>query len=273
MELIIKTDGISVGNLNPLFILDAFVFFVASLFGSFFNVCIYRIPQKKSIAFPPSHCPNCKAKIKPWHNIPIFSYLFLGGKCHNCKAPIHWHYLLTEILTPTIILIIFIRFGHNFSFEFWKYSFFFAIGIIIFFIDYFHKIIPNILSLPLILIGIILSIFPNSDISFRMSLIGAISGFSVFFLIAIYYEKILKRNGMGWGDIKYITAIGAFLGPFGTAFTIFSSSVIALILLVLINHDRKKEFPFGPFLVIGSFIFVIIGNSLLKWYLGLFQIY
>ncbi len=159
-----------------------FIFVFGAAFGSFLNVCIYRIPRKESIVFPSSHCPICKVKIKPINNIPIISFILLKGKCKNCNTCIHWHYLLIEILTPLLFFFLFLRFGNRFSIIFIKYIIFFSIGLIIFFVDLFHKIIPDVLSLPLIPIGIILSFFTLIDVSFKSSITGAIFGFMVFFL-------------------------------------------------------------------------------------------
>ena len=247
-----------------------FIFVVGSVFGSFFNVCLHRIPQKKSIIFPGSHCPNCGIKINPLNNIPIFSYIFLKGKCRNCKTKIHPHYLLVEILTPLLFIILFYRFGNVFSLIYLKYLLLFSIGLMIIFIDIFHKIIPDVLSLPLILTGIIFSLFPQTDISLSSSLIGAGSGFFLFVLIAMIFKYITKRDSLGGGDIKLIAALGTFTGLYGIIFIIFISSVLSLVTLIIIKHDLKKEFPFGPFLIFGSFLYIILGDYLISVYLGWF---
>ncbi|MCD4797298.1 MAG: prepilin peptidase [Candidatus Cloacimonetes bacterium] len=245
-----------------------FLIITGASFGSFFNVCIYRIPRKESIVFPASHCPKCGVKIKPWNNIPIISFIVLGRKCKSCGNAIHWHYLLVEILTPIIFILIFIRFG--FSFLFVKYIIFFSFGIIIFFIDLFKKIVPDVLSLPLIIIGIVFSLFPSNDITLLYSISGALLGFIIFLFTAYVFRIILKKDSLGGGDIKLITAIGSFTGIIGMVFTIFCSSAAALIILIILKHDREKEFPFGPFLILGTFFYVVAGNYLLNLYLNLF---
>jgi len=251
-------------------LLYIFIFIVGSVFGSFFNVCIHRIPQKKSIVFPGSYCPNCGIKISPFNNIPIFSYIFLQGKCQNCKTKIHPHYLLLEILTPLLFISLFYRFGNIFSLTYLKYLILFSVGLMIFFIDIFHKIIPDVLSLPLILAGIIFSLFPGNDISLHSSLIGTGFGFFLFVFIAMIFKFITKRDSLGGGDIKLIAALGSFSGFYGIIFIIFISSVIALVSLLIIRHDLKKEFPFGPFLIFASFLYIILGDYLISLYLGWF---
>ncbi|MBC8527541.1 MAG: prepilin peptidase [Candidatus Cloacimonetes bacterium] len=251
-------------------IIYLFIFILGAIFSSFFNVCIYRIPKKESIIFPASYCPNCGKKISPLHNVPILSYIFLKGRCKECGEHINWHYIFVEILTPILFIILFLRFGNSFSFTFGKYILFFSVGLIIFFIDLFHKIIPNILSIPLIPIGILLSFSSLNDVSFQSSLAGAIFGFVVFLLIGFFYKLITKRESLGGGDIKLIAAIGSFIGLYGIIFTIFISSFIAILVLFIVKHNRRKEFPFGPFLIIGSFVYVIIGKYLINWYLLMF---
>ncbi len=247
-----------------------FIFLVGASFGSFFNVCIYRIPFKKSIVFPASCCPQCGHKIKPLYNIPILSYILLKGRCKNCNTKIHWFYLVVEIITPVIFLLLFILNDNQFSIIFFKYLLLLSVSLIIFFIDLFHKIIPDILSLPLIVIGVLFSIFPQTDVNFKSSLFGSLFGFVIFLIVALLFRTITKKDGLGGGDIKYITAIGSFCGLQGSIFTIILSSGLGLITLMIIRHNLKKEFPFGPFLVAGTFIYVFLGQYIVESYLKLF---
>ncbi|MCK4654263.1 MAG: prepilin peptidase [Candidatus Cloacimonetes bacterium] len=240
-------------------------------FGSFFNVCIYRIPRKESIIAPGSRCPQCGEKIKSVYNIPILSYLLLKGKCNKCNSTIPMHYFLVEILTPVLFILLFISLGSLFSFVFLKYLVFISFGLIILFIDFFHYIIPDKLSLPLIALGIFFSFTPVSDISWKSSIAGALFCFVVFFVTAYMFKFITKKDYLGGGDIKLMTAIGSFLGILGSIFTIFFSSAIAFIMLLIIKHDKRKEFPFGPFLIFGAFIYILIGRVLTSLYLDLFR--
>ena len=245
-----------------------FLFIIGAVFGSFFNVCIYRIPLKESIVFTSSHCPSCDTKIKPWHNIPIISYLLLKGKCNNCGAKIHWHYFLVELITPIVFVAIFLVYG--FSLLTIKYIIFASFGIIVFFIDLFHKIIPDKLSLPLLIIGLVISFQPNLDINWVSAFLGSGIGFVFFLGTAFFFQLITKREGLGGGDIKIIAAIGAFTGLLGTIFTIIFSSFLALIVLIPLGHEKQKQFPFGPFLILGSISYILFGNELFLLYLNIF---
>lgn len=249
------------------------IFIFGAVFGSFFNVCISRIPRKVSVVFPDSSCPSCKAKIKPYHNIPIISYILLKGKCAYCGAKINIHYFLVELLTPILLIILFISQDAQFSIVFFKYAIFISFGLIIFFIDLYHYIIPDKLTLPLIVIGLIFSFLPNTDISWMSAGIGALSGFFLFLFTAIVFQKVTGKDSLGGGDIKLIAAIGAFLGVWGTLFTVLFSSLIALVILIILKHDRKKHFPFGPFLIVGSLIYILAGDTLIQLYLGLYNLY
>ncbi len=248
----------------------AFVFILGSCLGSFFNVCIYRIPLKESIVFPASHCPECKKPIPFWLNIPYLGYILTLGKCRNCGSKIHWHYMLVEISTAVLFSLLYLRFYGNFSFIFFKYAVLSGFFVIIFFIDLFHSIIPDKLSLPLIPLGLLASLHPASDISLTYSLLGGFIGFIFFYAIAFFYWKLTKREGMGGGDIKLIAGIGTFVGLTGVFFSILSSAVIALLVILISRHNLKKEFPFGPFLVIGTLFYIFFGNRIITWYLDLF---
>lgn len=241
---------------------------LGSAFGSFFNVCIYRLPAKKSIIFPASHCPGCSKAIPIWLNIPILGYIISRGKCKYCESKIHWHYPLVEFITPVLFLLLYSRFG--LSIVFFQYLILFSFGIVIFFIDAFHQIIPDSLSLPLIPLGILFSLLPFSPVSFRNSLLSAIAGFLLFFLLSWSYVKLKGQMGLGGGDIKLIAGIGAFLGIAGLIFVILVSSLIGIITIILIRHDFKKHFSFGPFMIIASMLFVLYGIQIIDLYISLF---
>ncbi|MCF7911891.1 MAG: prepilin peptidase [Candidatus Cloacimonetes bacterium] len=251
-------------------IIYLFIFITGAAFGSFFNVCIWRIPLHQSIVSPRSKCPHCQQNIKPWHNIPIFSYIFLHGKCAYCGTKIKMNYLLVELLTPIIWMLLFWRFHNRFSWIFAKYIILYSVGLIIFFIDLYHKIIPDLLSLPLIIIGLGLSCISQIDLPFLSALAGAATGFFFFYLLALAVSHSLKREALGGGDIKFIAAIGAFIGIKGVLFTIFSSAAIALTVVLILKGEKSREIPYGPFLILGAFIHTIIGDWLLFIYFSLF---
>ena len=238
-------------------------------FGSFFNVCISRLPRRKSLVFPNSHCPGCQTPIKFYHNIPIFSYLCLKGKCAACGAKIHWHYFLVELITPLLFIILFLQFG--LSLLLLKYLIFISFGIVICFIDLFHKIVPDVLSLPLLGLGLIFSFFPGSDVSVISALLGAGFGFVVFLVTAYLFQIGSGKESLGGGDIKLIAAVGSFIGILGTIFTMIFGSLLALLILISIGHDRRKEFPFGPFIVMGAFSYIMFGHILFIKYMSLFS--
>lgn len=244
-----------------------FLFLLGMAFGSFFNVCIYRLPQKQSL-IPDSRCPQCDTPIKFYQNIPIFSYILLKGKCAHCGAKIHWHYFLVELITPLLFISLFFNFG--FSFLLLKYIIFISAGIVIIFIDSFHKIIPDVISLPLLFIGLLFSLLPASDLKFVEAVIGTAFGFFLFWITSIAFDKLMKRESLGGGDIKLIAAIGSFLGIVGTIFTIIISSFSAIVLLLIIRHDKTKEFPFGPFLIFAAFCYILFGNICFDLYINLF---
>jgi leader peptidase (prepilin peptidase)/N-methyltransferase len=254
----------------PLFLEILFIIIIGSSLGSFFNVCIYRIPLKKSIVFPASHCPDCSRPIPKRLNIPLIGFFLTLGKCRECGSKIHWHYPLVEFLTPLLLLLLFFRFDSQFSFLYFKYVLLISLFIIVFFIDSFFRIIPDVLSIPLIIAGLIASLHPSNDLTLFSSLIGGASGFFFFYLISFSYWKLTGKMGMGGGDIKLVTAIGTFIGIIGILFTILVSSILALIILLLIRHNLKKEFPFGPFLIGGTMIYLFWGNRIIDWYLSYF---
>ena len=247
-------------------------FILGSLWGSFSNVCIYRLPNNGNVAKGRSFCPNCKNKIKWFDNIPFFSYLFLKGKCRECSKPISFQYFIVELLTAISFVLIFHIYGASITtLLLLILSIFF---IIIFFIDLKHFIIPNVLTFPLMIIGFLKSFDPNLNQTifpnYINSLIGGLFGYSIIWSIIFFYKKIRKKEGMGLGDAKLMAVIGFWFGWISIPFTIFISSVVALILVIpsLINQSRKmsSEIPFGPYIIIGCILYVTFANQI-KYFL------
>ncbi len=246
------------------------IFIFGLCIGSFLNVCIYRIPESKSIVSPGSMCPGCGNPIKFYDNIPVLSYMVLRAKCRNCNAHISLRYPLVEILTGFFALSVFIKFGANIEAP--VYFIFIATLLVIAFIDIDHRIIPDLISLPGIVIFFIASL-TISTISIKDSLIGIVAGGGILFLIAECYWRITGKEGMGGGDVKLLAMIGALIGWQGVLFTIFASSligtIIGTIVMLIQGKNLKLAIPFGPFLSIGAVVYVFFGNEFINWYFSL----
>jgi len=247
------------------------VFILGSIIGSFLNVCIYRIPAGISIVFPPSSCPNCGTGIRWYQNVPILSWLALGGRCASCKVRISIRYPLIEGVTGLLFVLVLWYFG--FSWATPIYWLLMAALVTITFIDLDHQIIPDVISLPGIIIGFIASFFipwlPWLD-----SLLGILVGGGSLYLVAWLYELIAKREGMGGGDIKLLAMLGAFLGWKAIFPIIFLASLVGTLigvpLMLLQKGDSKLAIPFGPFLATASIVYLFWGATLINWYLRLF---
>jgi leader peptidase (prepilin peptidase) / N-methyltransferase len=245
------------------------VFFVGCCLGSFLNVCIYRLPRDLSIILPGSHCPRCQTPIRFYDNIPLVSYLLLGGKCRKCQDKISWGYPLVEALTGVLAVALYTRFG--LTLHFFPFFALTAALIVITFIDLEHRIIPDIISLPGIVIGAGIAIWAPW-ITLQDSLIGALIGGGSLFVVAIIYEKVTKREGMGMGDVKLLAMIGAWLGWEAVLFTIFLASLTGTIIggIAMLVHKQGRHYalPFGPFLAFAAIAYIFWGTAILDWYLG-----
>lgn len=233
------------------------------IWGSFFNVCIVRLPADESIAIDRSRCPKCRSLI-PWYlNIPVLSYLWLRGKCRGCRASISIQYPLVEIGTALLFVWLYSRFG--LTFRFLAYTVFASLLVIISVIDLYHQIIPDELSLPGLCLGFVASLFIH-DISWWHSLLGILAGGGVFWMIAAGYEKFSGREGLGGGDIKLLGMIGAWLGVQSILLVIVISSalgsIIGLSLMAIQRKNFKSAIPFGPFLAGAALIYLFWGARL-----------
>ncbi len=260
-------------------------FIFGTVIGSFLNVCIYRLPKEESIVYPGSHCTSCNEPISFYNNIPILSYLFLMGKCSKCNSKISLRYPLVEILTGLLFLATVWSFG--LSIETLFYLIFISALIPITFIDLEHMIIPNVITYPGIIVGILynalktdwdygLELINNfslgmqsffsllSEVPILDSIFGVILGGGILLLIAYVYEAVKKRQGMGMGDVKLLAMIGAFFGWEGVLFVIFLGSilgsVIGISIIIAKRGDLKYALPFGPFLSIAAVIYIFTGG-------------
>lgn len=250
--------------------LDVFSVIFGAMIGSFLNVCIYRLPKEESVVKPGSHCPYCQKPIRFYDNIPILSYILLKGKCRYCQASISIQYPIVEAVTALSSFFIFKTFGITLSYLY--YFLFVSALIAITVIDLHHQIIPDVISLPGIVIGVLGSLI-IPQITFWDSLIGMIAGGGSLFLVATGYQWLFKREGMGGGDVKLLAMIGAFLGWKAVILTILLSSLIGsmigIIIMLIKGKDFKYAIPFGPFLALGAVISLYWGNELIGWYLYL----
>lgn len=258
-------------------IIPIFVFIFGAVVGSFLNVCIYRIPNEESIAFPASHCPKCNKPIRGYDNIPILSYILLGGKCRACKSSISMRYPLVELISALFATALFFKFG--LAPELAVYYIFICALIVITFIDIDHYIIPDVISIPMLIIGIVLSIFNDKTgliVGFKSSLLGVIAGAGFLLLVAGAYYLIKKKEGMGMGDVKLLGMLGAFLGLKSIFFIVFLSSILGALYGVpyamLAKKDSSQPIPFGPFLAAAGVIYLFYGEAVIGWYLNLMYV-
>jgi leader peptidase (prepilin peptidase) / N-methyltransferase len=236
--------------------------------GSFLNVCIYRIPQGETIVKGRSHCMSCNSTIKARDLIPVFSFLWLRGKCRHCGAKISSRYPAVELINAVLWLLSFLSFGLTPK-AFIAMAFLSGL-IIISFIDIDTKTIPNSLLIYILAVGIV-SCFFNSEMPFYEKLLGIIAGGAPLLLI-----NILSHGNMGWGDILFTSAAGLLLGwrlsLVSLFFAFIIGAIIGIIYMLAAHKDRKSQIPFGPFLALGMITAVFLGNMLINLYLSAFQL-
>lgn len=235
----------------------AIVLFVfGTIFGSFYNVVGDRVADGKSIIYPPSHCPKCKHRLTPLELVPIFSYLFQGGKCKNCKCKIPLFHPLYEIFVGLLFMFSYISFG--FTGDFVIALTFVSMLAIIIVSDYYYMIIPDEI---LIFFGVTLALevlLINGIDAFGISLLSGIISFGVMFLIKLFGDFIFKTESMGGGDIKLLFFLGFILGWPQALLSIFLGSIIGLpISLIVLKIKNTNIIPFGPFLALGAIIILL----------------
>lgn len=249
--------------MTPFFVVYLVALMFGLLVGSFLNVCIYRLPRGESIVFPGSHCPQCNHPIRPWENIPVVSYLFLGGKCHYCHTRIPWRYPLVETLTAAFFVIFVHLYAVSFATLF--YLIFTCALLVISFIDLDYQIIPDKISLPGIVVGFIASFF--LPLTWYDSLLGILIGGGIILAVGYVGKWVFKKEAMGGGDVKLMAMIGAFLGWKLVLLTLFFASVVGAVIGVVFKLVTGKEYiPFGPFLSLGALLALFFGEKFLLWY-------
>lgn len=251
-----------------------FVAFAGLVFGSFFNVVIYRLPRGKSLMRPPSSCPGCGARIKPYDNVPVLSYLLLGGKCRRCGRKISLVYPAVEALTALGFVLVFFNSGRGLSLEFFAGCLFTSALIVLGFIDYYHQILPDAVTLPGLALALAYSFF-RADLTFRGALLGAVAGAGFLLLVYGAYFLIRKKEGLGMGDVTMLLMIGAYLGLMRTLLTLILASFVGALVGVFFILRRGKDFqfalPFGTFLAPAAFVSMLWGERIVRAYLSLYK--
>ena len=253
----------------PAPLLIGFAAAFGAVVGSFLNVCIYRLPLDKSVVWPASACPYCGRLLSWYENIPVLSWLALRARCRTCAAPIGIRYPIIEALTATM-----------FGFAWWYYgpgvllASRLVLGcalIVLFAIDLEHQLLPNAITLPGIIVGVVFSFF--AEPGWMASLIGVLVGGGVLYGVAEVYYRVRHEEGLGMGDVKMLAMVGAFLGWKLTLLTLMlaslSGTVIGLSLVASGRGGMKYALPFGTFLALGAAAAATVGSPLLTWYLGL----
>jgi leader peptidase (prepilin peptidase)/N-methyltransferase len=238
--------------------------------GSFLNVCVHRLPRDQSLNSPPSRCPSCDYRLRWFDNIPVVSYAMLGGRCRQCRTRISIRYPVIELVT----MVLFILHGWVFG---WtallvpRLAFACAM-VVLFAIDLEHHLLPNAITLPGIVVGLIASaVLPPGIID---AVIGVIIGGGVLWAIGEAYFRYSGQEGMGGGDVKMLAMIGAFLGWKLVLVTLVLSSVLGSIVGMIVIAARKGgmkyALPYGTFLALGALVASLAGESIINWYVGLY---
>ncbi len=240
------------------------------LIGSFLNVVIYRLPRGLDISKPRSRCPHCKSLIPWYRNVPVVSWLLLGGRCGDCGGPISMRYPIVEAAVGILFGAALYRWGVSWSAL--SSMIFGSSMLVLALIDYDHKLLPNVITLPGIVVGLALS-FVDPRIPWLDAAIGVVAGGGLLYAVAWLYLKLRDQHGMGMGDVKMIAMIGAFVGWKGALLTIFLGSffgsVIGLTLMKIKGREWDYALPFGTFLALAAVIVDWGGAELMAWYWGI----
>jgi leader peptidase (prepilin peptidase)/N-methyltransferase len=240
-----------------------------AIVGSFLNVCIHRLPLGASIVWPSSACPHCKRELSWYENIPVFSYLALRARCRTCKGPISIRYPLVEAMTSAMFVAAWWYYGPG---PLLASRLIFGCALIVLFaIDLEHHLLPNVITLPGIVVGFAFSF--ATEPGWMASLIGLLAGGGSLYLIAVAYFWVRHEEGLGMGDPKMLAMIGAFLGWKLTLVTLMiaslTGSVVGVGMMAAGRGTMKYALPFGCFLAVGAAIAATVGPRLLGWYLSL----
>jgi len=281
----------------PEYLAYIFVFAFGSAIGSFLNVVIHRVPNDESIVFPNSACPKCGNGIKVYDNIPILSWLFLRGKCRNCKEPISIRYPFVELLTALVFILVYWKIG--FSPFLPVVLVFAAVMISLIFIDAEHMILPNVITYPLLVSALVVRVlfpvvvatnyfsdlvrypldkltpYPLWAVSIIGAVLGALAGGGSLWLVGEIWKRLRGVEAMGLGDVKMMFGVGALLGWRLTLLAIFIAAftgAVAGVGLIALRRDKdlQGQIPFGIFLGLGSLLALLFGDQIIQWYFDSF---
>jgi leader peptidase (prepilin peptidase) / N-methyltransferase len=242
------------------------------IWGSFLNVVIFRVPRKISLIRPPSTCPSCQTRIRFHDNIPVFSYIWLRGRCRRCGVKIPFSYVLVEILTPAAFIILHGAYG--LSIHFFASCLFASALIVLAFIDYRLKILPDWITYPAFALGLVYSLF-RKDFGILQALLGAAVGAG--FLLVIYggYYLLRKKEGLGMGDVIMMLMVGAYLGWLPTLLTLilasFVGSLVGVSIILIKRKNMQYMLPYGTFLAPAAFVSLVWGEKIISAYLSFFR--
>ena len=235
--------------------------------GSFLNVVIHRLPNEKSVVSPPSSCPACGSRIAPRDNVPVLSWIALGGRCRSCRAPIAVRYPLVELANGALWVLV-LKAAPSWG-DAATGAFLVSASIALLAIDYDHQILPDVITLPGIAVGLALAFVSVRRTPLEAAL-GALLGAGGLYLLAFTYEKIAGQEGMGLGDVKMLGMIGALLGPAGVVVTVLlgsiSGSIVGIGLILTRGGDGKTRLPFGVFLALGAIAAWFLGDPIVARY-------
>jgi len=239
--------------------------------GSFLNVCIHRLPRKASIVQPPSSCPNCGYMLRWIDNIPVVSYAMLRGRCRKCRQSISIRYPIIEVVTMAVFVLHYFVLGLDIILV--PRLLFASILIVLFAIDLEHHLLPNVITLPGIVVGLAFSaMLPPGLLN---ALLGVLAGGGILWLIGEAYYRYSGQEGMGGGDVKMLAMIGAFLGWKLVILTLVLSSFLGAIIGVLVIAARrggmKHALPYGTFLSLAALTASLVGSQVVDWYLSLYR--
>ena len=255
--------------MSPELLLWVLVVYLGAAVGSFLNVVIYRVPLGDSVVSPRSRCPGCQQNIAWYDNIPVLSWLFLLGKCRNCGQGISSRYPFVELITAMIAVVVFAQTGLDAAF-FVQFAFACAL-VAVAYIDLDHQIIPDVISLPGIVVGLLVAAI-GGWAQLLDAVVGVLVGGGILLTVAWVYEWMAGREGMGGGDVKLLAMIGAFLGWQGVLLTLLLGSLlgsaIGIVLMTSRGADRRLAIPFGPFLSLGALVTLFWGPAIVRWYIS-----